>query len=91
MPLKAVLKTISLFLSLAVFLVVCVQSLAVGEELIWAVGKAFVTFSISWIVINWLAGILSMSVEGMQRAPEPGTAQSASENSGNKCAAGAEE
>ena len=71
MPLRGVLKTISLFLSLAAFLVVGVNSLMSGEELLWVVGKAFVTFIVCWVVIGWLAGLLSMSVEGMQYASEP--------------------
>lgn len=66
MPLRAVLRTISLFLSLATFLVVGINSLSTGEELLWAVAKAFLTFVVCWLVINWLAGLLSMSVEGIQ-------------------------
>lgn len=70
MPLRAVLKMISLFLALAVFLAVGINSLMMGEELIWAVGKAMVTFMICWIVIGWLAGLISMSVEGLRYEPE---------------------
>lgn len=92
MPLRAVLKTISLFLSLAAFLAVGINSLTIGEELLWAVGKAFVTFIICWLVIGWLAGLLSMSVEGLQYAPEPVAAPPAKKTkAGKKRAAPAEE
>jgi hypothetical protein len=93
MPLRAVLKTISLFLSLAAFLVVGINSLSIGEELLWAVGKAFVVFIICWLVINWLAGLLSMSVEGLQYAPAQEAARPApaKKKGGKKRAVEAEE
>lgn len=81
MPLRAVLKMISLFLSLAAFLAVAVNSLMVGEELIWTVGKAMTTFMICWIVIGWLAGLISMSVEGLRYESD---AESKSEAAPNK-------
>jgi len=84
MPLRAVLKTISLFLSLAAFLAVGIDSLSAGEELLWAVGKAFVTFIICWVVIGWLAGLLSMSVEGLRYAPEPQAARPAKKKGAKK-------
>lgn len=83
MPLRAVLKMISLFLALAAFLAVGVNALYSGEELIWAVGKAMVTFIICWLVIGWLAGLLSMSVEGIQYSPEP-KAKAAPKKKGGK-------
>lgn len=68
MPLRAVMKMMSLFLALGVFLVVGIQALMSGEELIWAVGKALVSFIVCWVVIGFLAGLLSMSVEGADYA-----------------------
>lgn len=84
MPLRAVLRTISLFLSLAAFLVVGINSLSIGEELLWAVSKAFVTFIACWLVINWLAGLLLMSVEGLQYAPDQTGERSGSKKGGKK-------
>ena len=66
---------ISLFLALGVFLSVGVNALMNGEELIWAVGKALVAFIVCYIVIGWLAGVLSMSVEGADYA-EPAAGKS---------------
>jgi|GEM_PF-2023033 len=90
MLLRAVLKTISLFLCLAAFMAVGIHSLTIGEELLWAVGKAFVAFIISWIVINWLAGILLMSVEGLQCGPQVEPARAGANNGAPKRGAGAE-
>lgn len=70
MLLKPVLKMMSLFLSLGVFLFVGAHALMNGEELIWAVVKALVAFIICWIVINWFAGLLSLSVESAEKAKE---------------------
>ncbi len=69
--LRPVLKMMSLFLSLGVFLFVGVHSLMTGEELIWAVGKAVVSFIICWIVVSWFAGLLSLSVEGPEKRTKP--------------------
>jgi hypothetical protein len=90
MPLRAVLKTISLFLSLGAFLAVGINSLSIGEELLWVVGKAFVTFIVCWLVINWLAGLLSMSVEGLQYVPEQAVARPTKKKGGKKPAAAVE-
>ena len=90
MPLRAVLKMISLFLALAVFLAVAVNSLIAGEELIWTVGKAMVTFLICWIVIGWLAGLISMSVEGVQYEPETKSGADSGKKKGKKRASAAE-
>lgn len=84
MPLRAVLKMIGLFLSLAAFLAVGVNSLMMGEELIWTVGKAIVVFMICWIVIGWLAGLISMSVEGLRYDTEPETEAAPSKKKGGK-------
>jgi len=91
MPLRAVLRTISLFLSLAAFLVVGINSLSIGEELLWAVAKAFVTFIVCWLVINWLAGLLSMSVEGLPCVPDQVGERSGSKKGGKRPAAHAAE
>jgi hypothetical protein len=90
MPLRAVLKMISLFLCLAAFLAVGGNALYTGEELIWAVGKAMITFIICWLVIGWLAGLLSMSVEGVQYAPEKPAKSVAKKKGGKKQASAAE-
>lgn len=90
MPLRAVLKMISLFLALAAFLAVGGNALYTGEELIWAVGKAMVTFIICWMIIGWLAGLLSMSVEGIPYAPEKATKAVAQKKGGKKKATAAE-
>ncbi|NLN77805.1 MAG: hypothetical protein GX141_02670 [Armatimonadetes bacterium] len=66
MPIRAALKIISLFLALAAFLVVGIHSLYFGEELVWAVGKALITFIICWLLIGWFAGLLSGSVEAIE-------------------------
>lgn len=63
---KAALKMISLFLALAAFFVVGAHSLCCGEELIWVVGKAVVTFLVCWMLIGWLAGLISFSAEDQQ-------------------------
>lgn len=69
--LRPVLKMMSLFLALGVFLFVGGHALMDGEELIWAVGKAVVSFIICWIVISWFAGLLTMSVESAEKSTEP--------------------
>lgn len=89
MPLRAVLKMISLFLALGAFLAVGVNALMNGEELIWAVGKAMVTFIGCWVVIGWLAGLLSMSVEGIQEVPKA-QVSSVKKKGGKRAAAQAE-
>jgi hypothetical protein len=71
MLLKAALKIINLFLALAAFLVVGCNSLYNGEELIWAVLKAVVTFAVCWLLINWFAGLPSLSVQGPE-SEDPG-------------------
>lgn len=64
MPLRPVLKTVNVLLALAAFLVVGVLSVLRGEEAIWVVGKAAGSFVICWVVLGWLAGLLSYGIEG---------------------------
>lgn len=70
MPVKAVMKMLNTFLCLAAFLAVGAISLSAGEELIWAVGKALVSFTACWIVLGWLAGLLLASIETAEPAPD---------------------
>jgi hypothetical protein len=46
-------------MSLVAFLVVGALSLNAGEELVWAVGKAIISFFICWIVSKNLGRLLS--------------------------------
>lgn len=64
MSLKAVLKVVNFFLALAAFLTVGAVLLVCGEEPVWAVGKAIVCFLACWIVVGYLAYMLSLAVEG---------------------------
>lgn len=61
--LSAVWKTISLFFALAAFLVVGVNALMTGEDLIWAVAKAVGSFVGCWIVMGCLGSALVTVVE----------------------------
>jgi len=76
MSVKAVLKMINVFLGLGAFLAVGAMSLAAGEELIWAVGKAIAVFMACWVILGWFAGLLSNSVEETRNIPEDPDAQS---------------
>lgn len=49
-------------MSLVAFLVVAGMSFHMGEEPIWIVGKAIISFFICWIVSNNLGKLLSVLV-----------------------------
>ena len=68
MPLNAVLKVVNVFLALTAFLVAGITSLAAGEELYWAVGKAVVSFFVCWIVMGWLVAIFLAVDDGKRQS-----------------------
>lgn len=60
--LRPVWTIIGLFMSLVAFLVAGGLALHMGEELIWVVGKAIISFIICWIVSSNLGKLLSVLV-----------------------------
>ena len=78
MPLRAVLKIVNLFLALGASLTAGAMSLSNGEEPVWVVGKAFACFVACWIILGYLAAMLSAVIEGPQEA------DATSENSARK-------
>ena len=78
MPLRAALKIINLFLALGASLTAGAVSLSSGDEPVWAIGKAFACFLACWIVLGYLAAMLSAVIEG------PGDADVTSGNAASK-------
>ena len=68
MSLRAVLKVINLFLALGAFLASGAMSLTNGEDVVWAVGKAFACFVACWIILGHVAVMLSLAIEGPEES-----------------------
>lgn len=71
MQLRAVLKLINLFLGLAAFLIVGGLSLSDGEEPLWIAAKCVGCFFVCWLVLGYLANVLSLAVETPQGFGDP--------------------